>query len=134
MEKRSFHKTKIALALNRLLAASCGCTIGAEGGERITCPHCPPIMFQFTLLLIDGLAEQIVIEHGQRPNREQCEDLLSKQDLTKLKHCLEVFMCAAGATSVNWSSGITHAINAFVVGAQKGGKGRGGKPPSHLLI
>lgn len=134
MEKRSFHKTKIALASNRLIAASCGCTIGAEGGERITCPHCPPIMFQFTLLLIDGLAEQIVVEYGQRSNREQYEDSLSKEDLSKLKHYLEVFMYAAGATSVNWSSGITHAINAFVVGTQKGGKGRGGKPPSHLLI
>ena len=53
---------QVAFTPTKLLCCGCSCSIGAENNERITCVHNLPLVLKQSLLLMDGLAENLLLE------------------------------------------------------------------------
>ena len=53
---------QVAFTPTKLLCCGCSCPIGAENNERITCVHNLPLVLKQSLLLMDGLAENLLLE------------------------------------------------------------------------
>ena len=60
--KNTEYDTYAAFTARDLLACKCSCPCGGEGTEKIVCVHVLPLIFQLSLLLIEGLAENILLE------------------------------------------------------------------------
>ena len=54
--------TNVAFTATKLLCCGCSCEIGARNDERITCVHNLPLILKMSLLLMDGLAENLLLE------------------------------------------------------------------------
>lgn len=63
--KSTAYNTYAAFTATELIACKCSCPCGGEGNERIVCVHILPLIFQLSLLLVEGLAENILLEQKE---------------------------------------------------------------------
>ncbi len=61
MKTRNY-RTRVAFTSEEFLACHCDCPSGSEGLNRHSCVHCLVKPYQLSLLLYDGLAENVLIE------------------------------------------------------------------------
>ena len=85
MKGGSFYSSSVAVTRNSLVATSCTCKAGSHGLERGVCVHNLPLILQLVLLLVDGLANHILVELCQRwtSHLESKLDGLGKLEVTK---------------------------------------------------
>ena len=62
MKKEVVYKSGIAFTENDVLCCKCTCHCGSQDKERIVCVHNFPLVFLLMLLLMDALAESILME------------------------------------------------------------------------
>ena len=62
MKGDTFYATTVAFTRQSLAAASCTCKAGSAGIQRSVCVHNLQLIFQLVLLLVDGLANHILVE------------------------------------------------------------------------
>ena len=61
--KNQQYETEVAILSGRKLAAcSCTCETGSENEGKVACVHVLPILLLFSFLLVEGLAEHILLE------------------------------------------------------------------------
>jgi hypothetical protein len=64
-----------------IVGCGCNCKAGGENKEKVVCVHIPPIIYQMSLLLFDGLADNIIVElsHHWRNLSEKLHLLENKE-------------------------------------------------------
>ena len=60
--KNSVYCSEIAVTPTKILCCKCSCHCGSQGNERVICVHNLPLLFLLTLLLFDGLAENMLCD------------------------------------------------------------------------
>ena len=60
--KDDVYRVKVCFGSDELICCSCTCKAGSCGNERFVCVHVPVIGVQLSHLLMDGLAEHVLIE------------------------------------------------------------------------
>ena len=71
----SMYDVEVCITHNELLACRCNCKCGCAGDNRVACVYVLPVLYQFTLLQHEGLAQHILIELCERWNTT-LEDLI----------------------------------------------------------
>ena len=56
------YESCVSFTSSKLLCCKCNCPIGAQKDQCITCVHNLPVILKFAMLLMDGLAEHILLE------------------------------------------------------------------------
>jgi len=120
--KAAKYNTYAVFSSQGLIACKCNCQCGAAGGEAIVCVHILPLIFQLTLLLVEGLAENILLELCARMNTpETTEAHFQSNDILNMKKNINTLMTAAGGDSVVDFSDktVTDILSSFSVGTEK---------------
>ena len=60
------YSPEVAITNDSLLYCACSCECGGRGDERAVCVHVLPLLYKISLLLVDGLAEHILLELNAR--------------------------------------------------------------------
>ena len=81
--KDSIYDVSICFTKDQLLACKCDCASGAKYEENVACVHNLPLLYQFFMLLHDGLAENILIELSQRWDNDL--EAMAEEDFTNVK-------------------------------------------------
>ena len=76
-----------------LLACKCDCQCGASGVEAVVCVHILPLIFQLALLLVQGIAENILLELHARFD-ENVEDKFCHTEIKCMKNSVQTLMIA----------------------------------------
>ena len=122
MKGGAFYASSVAVTRNSLVATSCTCKAGSHGLERGVCVHNLPLILQLVLLLVDGLANHMLVELCQRwtSHLESKLDGLGKSEMTK--KAILTLMKANGSehTSSLFHLSINEILkNRFDVGTEK---------------
>ena len=114
------YDTSAVITANDLLACKCNCMCGAVGTERIVCIHVLPVIFGLSLLLVDGLAENILLEVCARFNNLNEADM-SNDMITKMKKSLGILMLASGDSNLQNpnTKSICNMLSDFQVGTER---------------
>ena len=68
------YPAEVAITKDKILYCSCSCPCGIESKKksegRVVCVHVLPIIYQLSLLLMDGLGENMLIEISSRFSKE----------------------------------------------------------------
>ena len=101
MKGDTFYASSVALTEDSLCATSCTCKAGSQGLQRGVCVHNLPLILQVILLLIDGLANHILVElcHRWNSHLEMKLKSLGKLDLTK--NAILILMRANGNENIS---------------------------------
>ena len=119
----------VSFTSSQLLCCKCNCPIGAEGDQRVTCVHNLPIMLKFAMLLMDGLAEHVLLE------------LIAKVTITPGslelldKNSVLTLMWASGemVTDLQTKQNTLELLENFSVGTERRKKSVKGIPdPAHI--
>ena len=72
----------LAFSSDELMACKCDYKYRGEGGQKIICVHILPIIFQLSLLVVEGLAENILLELRARfkDHNEEAFSLLPDEE------------------------------------------------------
>ena len=66
--RKKCYPVEVGFTAHALVYCKCNCQSGSCGKFRITCVHILPVIYQMCLLVVDGLAEQILVELSSRLN------------------------------------------------------------------
>ena len=118
MKKVEYHAFA-AFTSKDLLACKCSCKCGGEGDEAIVCVHILPLIFLLSLLLTEGLAENILLElcaRFQVSNEQQMDEQMKE----KMKKYMNILMLASGEEKgVDMNASICNILSGFQVGTEK---------------
>ena len=90
MKGNTMYASTVALTKDDLVATSCTCKAGSHGLEQGVCVHSLPLILQLILLLVDGLANHILVELCQHWSTH----LESKIDgMNKLEQTKKISLC-----------------------------------------
>ena len=93
--KDKTYNTYAAFTAKDLVSCKCSCHCGASGDEAVVCVHILPLIFQLTLLLMEGLSENILLELCARFQEHHEEDLSVDQS-TLMNKSMDTLIAAAG--------------------------------------
>lgn len=134
--RKNIYDTELVLTAKKLLCCKCTCQCGSQGLERIVCVHTLVLAYLLSMLLIEDLAEHILIALAARINgsfeteTEDSEDVdqqwlwnmsnWSENDIKSMKDSVVVLMDAAGEqTSTNdCNKSLPELLRSFVVGTE----------------
>ena len=97
--KKAQYKTSAALTAKELLGCQCDCQCSGKDKEKIVCVHILPLIFQLSLLLMEGLAENILLELSARFQQSD-EEELSNSDIQSMKNSIRTLMAACSILDV----------------------------------
>ena len=104
MKQNKYYDVSVAFSSDELMTCQCDCKRGGEGDQKIVCVHILPIIFQLSLLLVEGLAENILLELSARfkDHNEEALGLLPEGEMKieRMKKSINILMLAAGETPV----------------------------------
>ena len=103
MKETTYH-AKIAFTSNELVAAQCDCPAGGCGKERVICVHNLPLIYQFVMLLDDGLSEHLLVELCSRWDQDLEDKLSNRGKTNEMKDDIKVLMQCAGEKMEDISS------------------------------
>ena len=85
MKGETFYASTVAVTRQSLAATSCTCKAGSHGLQRSVCVHNLPLILQLVLLLVDGLANHILVElcHRWSEHLESKINELGQLEMTK---------------------------------------------------
>ena len=130
------YEPTVAFTSEGLLSCTCTCKCGGDHDDRIVCVHILPLIFQLAILLVDGLAENILLElRGRIKATDESEGLLGGNDATeKMKRSIFLLIAATGDTSsFDSSSSIFDLLSHFSVGTENRKKHNIGPPDPNLV-
>ena len=116
--KANEYDTSVAFTGKDLISCKCTCMCGGQGEEAIVCVHVLPLIFLFSLLLTEGLAENILLElcaRFQATNEANMEERLRE----KMRKNINLLMLAAGESEDFSNRSIVESLSIFQVGTQK---------------
>jgi hypothetical protein len=66
--KDAQYQVEVAITKDKLLACKCQCKASgsSKGDERVLCVHILPVLLNFTMFLVNGLSQNILIELSHR--------------------------------------------------------------------
>ena len=130
--KKDEYNTSVAFTAKDLLSCQCSCKCGGEGSESIVCVHVLPLIFLLSLLLTEGLAENILLElcaRYQAVNEQQMENGMREA----MKKYINVLMLASGDEELDTNKSICDILSIFQVGTQKRKETIVGTPDPSLI-
>jgi hypothetical protein len=85
--KDAEYKVEVAFTKDELLCCKCNCKVGSEALERGICVHILPEILLFVILLLDGLAEHILVElcHWWDLDHHNLEEKMTRQNKDEMK-------------------------------------------------
>ena len=115
------YNVKVAITKDKLIACTCNCAASGFQNERVVCVHVLPVLLQFSFLLIDGLAEHMLLELSSRWNEELENEMKEKHLLGAiLKHIIQIMITAGyNAIDTKQHQTITKYLASFSVGTEK---------------
>jgi hypothetical protein len=121
--KNEVYKVKVACTKRKLLACECDCKSGGKDKERITCVHCLPVCLQLSLLLMDGLAEHILLTLSEQWNEGLEKKIDEMCELDNVKKSIQTLVVAAKGinekTEYLRDSQISKILENFAVGTER---------------
>lgn len=118
--KESQYEVKVAFTSNELLCCSCSCQAGSKSNDRGVCVHVLPLILLFVILLVEGLAQNILVELSHRWNNEL--EMKHSHCITEIKTMLKCLMTASNHQSgepFNEAHSVTKLLSDFSVGTEK---------------
>ena len=78
LKKDDEYNVTFAFTNKNLISAKCSCHSGGHDDERVSCVHSLPLLYQFAMLLENGLAEHMLVDLCSQWNTK-LKDLVQKQ-------------------------------------------------------
>ena len=120
-----------------LLACTCTCKSGGKEEEKIACVHNIPVLYQFTMLLHAGLADNILVELAERWN-STLDTLVVDNILHVKENIMQMMMMDDSvdveATGMKTSTTISEMLQKYAVTTQKSNLKIPPKPDPNELI
>jgi hypothetical protein len=60
--RKQQYQVLIMFNKNNVISCKCSCRVGSDDNENVGCVHTLPVLLQFSVLLLDGLAEHCLFE------------------------------------------------------------------------
>ena len=119
--KDALYEVNVAFTDDELLSCECDCQAGSKGLDRGVCVHILPNILMLVLLLIDGLAENILIELCHRWNEHLEIEL--RDDIESIQKAVFSLITASGGSDniekIQGNMAVTDILNEFRVGTEK---------------
>mmetsp|Transcript_5746 Transcript_5746/g.10890 ORF Transcript_5746/g.10890 Transcript_5746/m.10890 type:complete len:229 (+) Transcript_5746:1724-2410(+) len=97
MKKNTIYNSGIVFTGTKVLCCKCNCQCGSQGDERVVCVHNFPIIFLLLLLLMDALAESMLMEFAACMRSDIWDETLwSDDDVMRRKKSIVMLASAAG--------------------------------------
>ena len=97
MRKKVVYKPGMVFTANDVLCCECNCQCGSEKDERIVCIHNFPLLFLLLLLLMDALAESMLMEFAACTRSDIWDETLwSGEEAKSMKQSVVTLAEAAG--------------------------------------
>ena len=128
--KNATYDVTVAFTSDHLISCKCSCKAGCHGEGRVMCVHILPVLYQITMLMYDGLAENILIEvshHWTRRLNNTTDDSDKENNVSmseeELKRNLLLIRSACEITGDEENNQtIQDMLEKFNVGTEKGKK------------
>jgi hypothetical protein len=123
--KDAVYQNVICFSATDLVACSCTCKSGSEGGEKVVCVHTLATMLKFVHLLLDGLADHAMFELAARwpqqdPDFSADTTATLRKDVMRLMSLVDPTKYSGVITD---EQSLTSVLKDFAVGTERG------KPP-----
>jgi hypothetical protein len=92
--KQDEYKVSVCFSEETIVSCSCDCRVGSIGTGRVLCVHVLPVIYQMTLLLFDGLADNLLITIANNWDR-----LAQGVDSTNMKEIKEHILLLKSAAT-----------------------------------
>ena len=136
--KKKVYETEIVATAKNLLCCKCACPCGSQEEQRIICVHTLVVLYLLTILMMEDLAEHLLIALAARisgafdsadgDDAEEDEDWMwnmgdwSDDEVKKMKENVITLMEAAGETTSQQdviSKSLPELLQAFTVGTER---------------
>jgi hypothetical protein len=125
----------VAFDDEEIIACTCGCKSGGEGQQKIVCVHILPVIYEITLLLFDGLADNIVCEisHAWK-NISSNNATINEEERKKIKSNLITIITASQLNVPDDSDhlSIEELLDNFNVGTER--RKLAPQPPPNMSV
>ena len=101
MKGDAFYASTAAVCRDSLVVTGCTCKAGSHGLERGVCVHNIPLILQLVLLLVDGLANHILVELCHRWSSHLESKIEELGQLEMAKRAILMLMKANGSENTS---------------------------------
>ena len=131
--KNNIYNIFVLFTAMDLISYECDCQYGEIRSEAVICVHILPLLFQLTILLVEGMAQNMMLELCARIDAtEECS--ISLLFINHLKQIISTLMFTAGIDNIiNSIDKIYDILDYFAIGIQKGNKVNKGTYDPNLL-
>lgn len=97
MRKNTVYNSGIVFTATKVLCCKCNCQCGSQGEDRVVCVHNFPLIFLLLLLLMDALAESMLMEYAACMRSDIWDQTIwSEEDIIGMKKSILTLAAAAG--------------------------------------
>lgn len=120
MKKRAY-SVQVAFTKKELLCCSCNCQAGSKGLDRGVCVHVLPVILLLSILLMEGLAQNLLVELSNRwtDSLDSAYDSESKNKIYEAVTCLMNASNSKTRHDCNRLMKISEVLGTFSVGTEK---------------
>jgi hypothetical protein len=123
------HKVKASMKINvydvmvcftrtKIVCCSCTCKAGSSGCEKILCVHILPVVYQYSMLLYDGLSEHLLVELANEWNLSLEKSLTNEQKNVLLEYLQELKQSTGVLTTFDKNMKVVDFLKPFSVGTE----------------
>jgi hypothetical protein len=124
MRKNTVYNSGIVFTATKVLCCKCNCQCGSQGEDRVVCVHNFPLIFLLLLLLMDALAESMLMEYAACMRSDIWDQTIwSEEDIIGMKKSILTLAAAAGE-DVNSIYFNEFSIDALIDKFETGTEGR----------
>lgn len=116
--KKNIYDCTVCFTRNKLVACSCNCKVGSNGSERVLCVHILPVIYQYSLLLYDGLSDHILCELANEWNISYEKSLTSEQNKELLYYLFQLKQSTGVCTYMKPNISINEFLKPYKVGTE----------------
>ena len=119
--KDDIYDTVVTVTDDELISCSCTCQAGLQGENRAVCVHILPVLLSFTIMIINALGQNLLVELCHRWNDDLEQSLGQQGKIESVKKSILDIMVANGddIEKVRGSKTIKETLHIFSVGTEK---------------
>jgi hypothetical protein len=121
--KQDIYDVKVCFNKTTIISCSCTCKCGGQGQQKIICIHILPVLYQISLLVFEGLAENILVELAAYVSKKN-ESTFTESNVFDLLNITSSFIFCATKTQpyipeCSGLSALKQVLHVYSVGTNK---------------
>lgn len=124
------HKVKASMKINiydvmvcftrtKIVCCSCTCKASSSGQEKILCVHILLVIYQYSMLLYDGLSEHLLVELANKWNLSLEKSITNKQKNVLLQYLQELKQSTGELTTFDNNMKVNKFLETIFSGHRK---------------